>query len=155
LPEIWDFGMRNPWKFTFDDPNLGGTGALIIADVGQDVWEEIDYEPYHAGGRNYGWSIREGLHPVRPTRTTPFGEGVVDPIWEYVHSMGNISITGGYVYRGTALGPSYNGRYFYADYGSGRVWSIGLAVDPNTGDASVVDQIDHTAELGTLNQQIS
>ncbi|MER3462021.1 MAG: glucose dehydrogenase, partial [Armatimonadota bacterium] len=63
LGEIWAFGLRNPWKFSFDSPQMGGTGALVIADVGQNSWEEINYEPADRGGRNYGWSIREGRHP--------------------------------------------------------------------------------------------
>ncbi len=62
LPEIWAFGVRNPWKFSFDDPARGGTGALVIGDVGQGSWEEIDYQPSGRGGRNYGWRNREGAH---------------------------------------------------------------------------------------------
>ncbi len=67
-PEIWSFGLRNPWRYTFDDPARGGTGGLIIADVGQNRWEEIDYEPRGAGGRNYGWRNREGAHDNVTTR---------------------------------------------------------------------------------------
>ena len=63
-PEIWSLGWRNPWKFSFDSPARGGTGAMLVADVGQDAWEEIDYEPAGRGGRNYGWRVREGAHPV-------------------------------------------------------------------------------------------
>jgi len=62
LPEIWSFGLRNPWRYSFDPPSRGGTGALVIADVGQGAWEEIDYEPAGRGGRNYGWRNREGAH---------------------------------------------------------------------------------------------
>jgi glucose/arabinose dehydrogenase len=101
-PQIWDFGLRNPWRYTFDDPSRGGTGALVIGDVGQDRIEEIDYEPRGRGGRNYGWRNREGAHDYvtsRPPAFTP----LVDPIFEYDHSVG-ASITGGYVYRGAALG---------------------------------------------------
>ena len=61
-PEIWAFGLRNPWRYSFDDPNRGGTGALVIGDVGQNRFEEIDYEPPRRGGRNYGWRNREGAH---------------------------------------------------------------------------------------------
>ena len=61
-PEIWGFGLRNPWRCSFDDPSRGGTGALVIGDVGQNAWEEIDYEPRGRGGRNYGWRNREGAH---------------------------------------------------------------------------------------------
>ena len=61
-PEIWAFGLRNPWRYSFDDPARGGTGALVIGDVGQNAFEEIDYEPANRGGRNYGWRNREGAH---------------------------------------------------------------------------------------------
>jgi glucose/arabinose dehydrogenase len=146
LNEIWAFGLRNPWKFSFDDPSLGGTGALIIGDVGQSAWEEIDYEPPASGGRNYGWRNREGAHDGSNT-SEPLAYGPpVDPIWEYNHSVGN-SITGGYVYRGTLLGAAFNGRYFYADI-SGRVWSIALSINQTTGEATVLNEVEHTSALG-------
>ena len=148
--EIWDFGLRNPWRYTFDDPSRGGTGALVIADVGQNRFEEIDYEPRGRGGRNYGWRNREGAHDYvtsRPPAFTP----LVDPIFEYDHTVG-ASITGGYVYRGAALGPDYQGRYFFADFVRGRVWSIGLAIDPSTGEARASGLLEHTAELGGSTQ---
>lgn len=144
-PEIWDFGMRNPFRWSFDDPTKGGTGALIIGDVGQASFEEIDYEPAGRGGRNYGWRIREGLHPtpgVAPT--TPAFLPLVDPIFEYAHPVG-ISVTGGYVYRGQALGAAFRGRYFFGDFG-GRVWSIALTLD-GAGNATASDLRDHTSEL--------
>ena len=126
LPEIWDFGVRNPWKFSFDDPARGGTGALIIADVGQGAWEEIDYEPRNRGGRNYGWRILEGTHD-NVTTLPPAFTPLTNPIFEYDHSIGN-SVTGGYVYRGS-VGAPYQGRYFFADFVSGRVWSLALGID--------------------------
>jgi glucose/arabinose dehydrogenase len=144
--EIWAFGLRNPWRYSFDDPSRGGTGALVMADVGQNRFEEIDYEPRGRGGRNYGWRNREGAHDYvtsRPPAFTP----LVDPIFEYDHSVGG-SITGGYVYRGNGLGADHQGRYFFADFVRGRVWSIGLAVDPATGDARAVGLLEHTSELG-------
>lgn len=144
LPETWAFGLRNPWRYTFDDPAHGGTGALVIADVGQNAYEEVDYEPRGRGGRNYGWRMREGAHPNVPA--TPAFLPLTDPIYDYDHRSG-ISIIGGFVYRGQALGPTWNGRYFFADL-LGRVWSLGLAVDPGTGDARVTDQAEHTSELG-------
>src|SRR5262252_7342481 len=94
-PEIWAFGLRNPWRYTFDDPVRGGTGALIIGDVGQNRYEEIDYEPAGRGGRNYGWRNREGLHD-NVTSRPPAYLPLVDPIYEYDHSVGQ-SITGGFV----------------------------------------------------------
>ena len=70
-PEIWSFGLRNPWRYSFDDPARGGTGALVIGDVGQNAWEEIDYEPAGRGGRNYGWRNREGRARQRDARCRP------------------------------------------------------------------------------------
>jgi len=147
LPEIWSLGLRNPWRWSFDDPARGGTGALVIADVGQGAWEEVDYEPAGAGGRNYGWRNREGAHN-NVTSTAPFSTPLRDPIWEYPHPVG-ASITGGFVYRGTALGSSYVGRYFFADYVSSRVWSVALVVSPTTGEASAQSVIEHTADLAS------
>ena len=149
LPEIWSFGLRNPWRYSFDPPSRGGTGALIIADVGQGAWEEIDYEPAGRGGRNYGWRNREGAHS-NVTFPAPVynASNLIDPIHEYGRSVGQ-SITGGFVYRGAAL-PSYRGRYFFADYVQGRVWSIGLTVDPSTGEATASARTDHTTTLGDV-----
>ena len=144
-PEIWSFGWRNPWRYSFDNPGRGGTGALVAADVGQGRWEEIDYEPRGQGGRNYGWRNREGTHPHVETRPPAFGP-LVPPVHEYGRSDGR-SVTGGYVYRGSSLGEEYRGRYFFADFVSGRVWSVRLAADAS-GSGSASDLRDHTAELG-------
>jgi glucose/arabinose dehydrogenase len=146
LPEIWSLGLRNPWRWSFDNPALGGTGALVIGDVGQGAREEIDYEPAGLGGRNYGWRNREGLvdtniQPVLPPAFTP----LTDPIFDYGRGSGQ-SITGGFVYRGSALGAAYRGRYFFADFVAHRVWSIGL--DFGSGTAVAVDWREHTTELG-------
>jgi glucose/arabinose dehydrogenase len=146
-PEIWSIGLRNPWKFTFDNPARGGTGAMLIADVGQGAWEEINYEPAGRGGVNYGWRNREGAHN-NVTTLPPAFQPLVDPIHEYSHSVGQ-SITGGYVYRGSALGATYRGRYFYGDFVSGRVWSIALTVNASTGVAAASDQVEHTTELSS------
>ena len=83
LPEIWSFGMRNPWRFSFDSPARGGTGALIIGDVGQGAWEEIDYEPAGRGGRNYGWRIREGAHDHVTSPAAAFAP-LTDPIHDTI-----------------------------------------------------------------------
>ena len=144
--EIWSFGLRNPWRYTFDDPARGGTGALVIGDVGQGRWEEIDYEPAGRGGRNYGWRNREGAHDNVTSRPPAF-QPLVDPIHEYDHSTGQ-SITGGYVYRGRGLGAACQGRYFFADFVAGRVWSIGLTIDAATREARASNLIEHTSELG-------
>jgi glucose/arabinose dehydrogenase len=145
-PEIWAFGLRNPWRYSFDDPARGGTGALVIGDVGQGRWEEVDYEPANRGGRNYGWRNREGTHDYITSRP-PAYLPLVDPIHEYDHATGQ-SITGGAVYRGRKLGPLYQGRYFFADFVQGRVWSLALTIDSATGEARASDRIEHTAELG-------
>jgi glucose/arabinose dehydrogenase len=144
LPEIWSFGLRNPWRYFFDDRSRGGTGALVIGDVGQDRFEEVDYEPANRGGRNYGWRNREGAHD-NVTSAPPAFTPLTEPIHEYTHSVGQ-SITGGFVYRGSALPASFRGRYFFADFIVGRVFSIGLALDGN-GEARATDLIEHTSEL--------
>lgn len=141
LGEIWAFGLRNPWRWSFDDPARGGTGALIIGDVGQGAWEEIDYEPAGAGGRNYGWRNREGAHD-NVTTTPPFSPAIVDPIHEYGRGTGQ-TVIGGYVYRGTALASLLGGRYVFADIGSGRLWSLGLQIHA-TNEATVTDVQEHT-----------
>jgi glucose/arabinose dehydrogenase len=145
-PEIWSFGLRNPWRYSFDDPTRGGTGALIVGDVGQGQFEEIDYEPPNRGGRNYGWRNREGAHDhiaMPPPAFLP----LIDPIYDYGRNVGQ-SVTGGYVYRGLKLGSSHRGRYFFADFVAGRVWTLGLSVDSVTGEAHVTNVIEHTTELG-------
>lgn len=145
-PEIWSFGLRNPWRWSFDDPAFGGTGALIIGDVGQGSFEEIDYEPAGRGGRNYGWRNREGAHD-NVTTLPPASLPLTDPIFEYGRGSGQ-SVTGGFVYRGRALGAAARGRYFFADFVAGRVWSLALAVNGTTGEAVASDLREHTAALG-------
>ncbi len=148
-PEIWAFGLRNPWRYSFDDPARGGTGALVIGDVGQNAFEEIDYEPPNRGGRNYGWRNREGAHENVTSRPPAFLP-LVDPIHEYGRASGQ-SVTGGYVYRGRALGAAYTGRYFFADYVQSRVWSVALTLD-GQGEARASGVMEHTAELGGQSQ---
>jgi glucose/arabinose dehydrogenase len=118
--KIVALGLRNPWRFSFDRAN----GDLYIADVGQDNWEEIDYRPRAQIGRlaNYGWHVYEGR--ARYSTSTPLGPGqLVAPVFVYSHAGGNCSVTGGYVYRGSAV-PAAVGRYFFGDYCSGDVWSL-------------------------------
>ncbi len=148
LGEIWAFGLRNPWRYSIDDVGVGATGALLIADVGQGAREEINYEPSGAGGRNYGWRIREGSLPNEEIdATTPSYGPLVDPVWEYDRDQGR-AVTGGYIYRGSALPGAYRDRYFFGDFEESRVWSLALSVHPATGEATASDPIDHTAELG-------
>lgn len=112
--EIWALGLRNPWRFTFD----ALTGDLYIADVGQNAWEEVDFQPASSsGGENYGWDCREGLHFFEDCSPTPT---TVDPVLEYGHGISNCSITGGHVYRGSM--PALQGAYVYADLCSGNLW---------------------------------
>lgn len=150
LPEIWAIGLRNPWKYSFDDPAHGGTGALIIGDVGQDRWEEINYEPAGQGGRNYGWRIREGTNPeFNAPPTTPAFEPLTNPVFEYFHSNGvspveGNSVTGGYIYRGSDLSAMWRGRYFFADFSFARVWSANVAA----GTGAFSNIIEHTAAFG-------
>ncbi|MEP7291766.1 MAG: PQQ-dependent sugar dehydrogenase [Chloroflexota bacterium] len=116
LPEIWAYGLRNPWRFSFDRAN----GDFYMGDVGQLSYEEIDFQAAEdAGGRNYGWYNYEGQHPYLE-RQAP--ENMTPPITEYPHIVG-CAVTGGYVYRGEAL-PELQGVYIFGDYCSGRTWSL-------------------------------
>lgn len=115
-PEIWEYGLRNPWRIAFDSL----TKDLYIADVGQNDWEEVDFVPAGAsGGMNFGWSVMEGSHLYSGGPTA----GLVLPVAEYSHAEGGCSITGGEVYRGTAM-PEWAGVYFYGDYCSGKIWGL-------------------------------
>ena len=145
LAEIWAFGLRNPWRFSFDDSRLGGTGALVIADVGQTSREEVNWEPRGMGGRNYGWRLREGRQTYDDRRPAAYGP-LTEPIFDYPRSEGQ-SVTGGYVYRGRALDPMFNGRYFFADYVAGRVYTIGVHLDERQ-EAVAGDHLELTPLLG-------
>ena len=114
--EVWAYGLRNPWRFSFDRQ----TGNLYVADVGQNSWEEVSTAPSSAAGLNYGWPIMEGLHcfAADPCDT----DGLTLPVLEYGHSDG-CSITGGYVYRGSAI-PEIQGHYFYSDACTGFLRSF-------------------------------
>ncbi len=116
--EIWAIGLRNPWRFSFDRAN----GDLYIGDVGQNAWEEISFQDAETpGGVNFGWDCYEGTHTYEWTAACDTVE-LTAPIAEYGHDVGR-SVTGGFVYRGS-LYPALQGRYFYADYVSGRIWSL-------------------------------
>ncbi|MXW63350.1 MAG: T9SS type A sorting domain-containing protein [Bacteroidetes bacterium SB0668_bin_1] len=112
--EIYAYGLRNPWRISFDP----STGRLWAADVGQNLYEEVNIIEK---GANYGWDIMEGLHCYEPA-TGCDRTGLTLPVWEYSHDLG-ISITGGFVYRGTLVS-SLEGRYVFADYGTGRIWAL-------------------------------
>lgn len=115
LPEIWAYGFRNIWRMSFDTK----TGKLWAADVGQNLWEEINL--VERGG-NYGWNPREGFHPFGLRGAKVEKKDMIDPIWEYHHDIGK-SITGGHVYRGTRV-KALEGMYVYADYVTGHVWAL-------------------------------
>ncbi len=119
LPEIWAYGLRNPWRIGFDR----ATGDLLIADVGQGAREEVDYVPAgRPGGMNYGWRMREGTFCTGLSGPYPCpSPALTDPVLEYDHTQG-CSITGGVVYRGS-LAAELRGHYLYADYCSGSIWA--------------------------------
>ncbi|MCX7860161.1 MAG: PQQ-dependent sugar dehydrogenase [Chloroflexus sp.] len=119
LPEIWAYGLRNPWRFAFDPVS----SMLFIADVGQNAWEEVNAVPANAAGLNYGWRLMEGEQCYRPSNCDP--RGLVLPVAVYGHdsATGGCSITGGEVYRG-ARQPALAGVYFYADFCTGNLWAL-------------------------------
>ena len=133
-PEIWAYGVRNPWRFSFDRV----TGDFTLGDVGQNTWEEIDYRPISEGwgrGVNFGWSCMEGRHlygncPEPPNHTPP--------VYEYNHNIGGCSITGGYVGRDQEV-PSLLGRYVYADYCADKIWSNVLGIPDATDNREETD----------------
>jgi glucose/arabinose dehydrogenase len=119
-PEIWAYGLRNPWRFSFDR----ATGDLYIADVGQDRIEEIDFQPAGSkGGQNYGWNLLEGNDCYAEANCST--AGMTMPIATYTHDQG-CSVTGGYVYRGSSI-PALQGVYLFGDYCSGLIWGLGRA----------------------------
>ena len=145
-PEIWAFGLRNPWRFAFDRL----TGDLVIADVGQSAVEEVDVGlASRRGGENYGWNLTEGSRCYRPASGCNMS-GLTLPVAEYTHSEG-CSITGGVVYRGCRL-PGYQGTYFYGDYCSGIIRSFrlenGRAVDPRDWTSSLGRGIGNLSSFG-------
>lgn len=141
--EIWAYGLRNPWRFSFDR----ATGDLWIGDVGQNQWEEINYQPAGSvGGENYGWDLMEGTRCYEAD--TCDRSGLVLPVAEYSHGDNGCSVTGGYVYRGTAE-PSFQGVYFYGDYCSGRIW--GLARDAS-GEWQNAELLDTGLQLSSFGE---
>ena len=133
--EVWAYGLRNPWRFSFDGD------LLYIGDVGQNQWEEIDIAPSGEPGLNYGWPITEGLHCFAPSSGCNT-DGLHLPVVEFSHGEG-CSVTGGYVYRGLAI-PELTGRYFYSDWCGGWLRSFLYQ------DGAVTDPRDHTEEVGSL-----
>ncbi|CAN5369029.1 hypothetical protein BH11ARM1_BH11ARM1_07420 [soil metagenome] len=136
-PEIFAYGLRNPYKYSFDR----ATGDMDIGDVGQKKREEIDVIPFGTSGQNFGWRSVEG-DIDNPNVDDDAPPNAVAPLYAYNHGLGH-AITGGYVYRGKKLGAAYVGRYFFADYIRGRLWSI----DPTATDP-LSSRVEYTAELG-------
>ncbi len=138
--EIWAYGLRNPWRVSFDR----GTGKMFIADVGQNRYEELNVENATiTGGRNYGWSVMEGKHCFRTSSCSLSGDHL--PILEYAHASGNCSITGGYVYRGTAY-PALVAQYVFADFCSGRIWTAAV------GSASKIQRADTSLNITSFGE---
>tara|TARA_B100001029_G_C15052955_1_gene452142 strand:- start:28 stop:1191 length:1164 start_codon:yes stop_codon:yes gene_type:complete len=146
--EIWSYGLRNPWRFSFDRL----TGDLYIADVGQHKWEEVNFQSYQSqGGENYGWNYFEGSHYFDSNKSSI---NLVMPVFEYSNDMNYMkvivgwdeegldgcSITGGYVYRGKSI-PGIYGRYFFSDYCSGNIWSFEI------NNSKAEDFQNHTQDL--------
>jgi glucose/arabinose dehydrogenase len=138
--EIWAYGVRNPWRISIDRT----TNDLFIADVGQNTWEEVNFQPAGAGGgQNYGWNIMEGAHCYPPPGTSCSTTGLVLPIAEYSHGTGSCSITGGLRVHGPNL-PSFTNKFIYTDYCSGHLW-VATQVSPTAWSSAIVD------EFGGLN----
>ena len=145
--EIWSYGWRNPWRFSFDREG----GDLWIADVGQGLWEEVNLQPRTSiGGENYGWRRMEGTHCFNPSTNcqTP---GLVMPVIEYDHSNGACSVTGGFRYRGTRY-PRLRGMYIYADYCNGIIW--GALPNPN-GTWSSQQLLNHDSTISTFGEDVN
>jgi Glucose / Sorbosone dehydrogenase len=141
--EVWSYGLRNPWRFSFDR----ATGALLIGDVGQGGWEEVDYDPFPRSGWrvNFGWDCREGPDAFEPAGC---GGGLTDPIFAYPNPPGApAAITGGYVVRDPTLGDLY-GRYLYADVYEGQLRSLLPGVPQATGDRLEGIAVDEPITFG-------
>ena len=151
-PEIWSYGLRNVWRFTFDIM----TGDMVMGDVGQHLWEEINFETSSSnGGINYGWNILEGNH-CYPEGNECNPDLYVPPIFEYPNNanyvrtllgmkqkldMDGCSVTGGYIYRGDKI-KELQGKYIFGDYCTGKVWSLKI-----NSDMGISDLVDHTSQI--------
>lgn len=146
-PEIWAYGLRNPWRFAFDLL----TGDLFIADVGQNEIEEISFEAAgSAGGHHYGWDTLEGSRCFEPKEDCDQSDKI-PPIHDYEHGNQHCSVTGGYVYRGQAI-PALQGTYLFADYCSGIIW--GLKADA-AGEWQVTELVDTNLAIASFGQDLS
>ncbi|NER13693.1 glucose sorbosone dehydrogenase [Leptobacterium flavescens] len=139
--EIFAYGLRNPWRMSFDTQ----TGTLWVGDVGQGNFEEIDIIE---SGNNYGWNILEGNDCFQANTCNQ--NGLTAPVFVYNHSNGDLSVTGGYVYRGSSL-PSLQGQYIYADFVSGRIWGLTLNQDNSVVNDLIIDTGFNISSFGTDN----
>ena len=139
-PAIWAYGLRNPWRYSFDRK----TGDLWIGDVGQTEWEEVDVQPARSsGGENYGWNILEGSHPF-------FGDELPDgvaPIYEYSHAEGGCTVIGGYVYRGEAI-PELSGAYLFGDLCIGEIEALRFENGRVTGHRALGPVVENLSSFG-------
>jgi glucose/arabinose dehydrogenase len=141
LPEIWAYGLRNPWRFSFDLK----TGDLWIGDVGQNTWEEVDMQPARShGGQNYGWNLTEGDHPYNGA-TPP--ANWTRPVFEYSHAHGGCAIIGGYVYRGRAI-PGLDGVYLFSDNCLGGIAALHVVHDKVVGERGLGQHVDSPSAFG-------
>ena len=144
--EIWAYGLRNPWRFSFDR----SSGDLFIGDVGQDAWEEVDFQPFSStGGENYGWRLMEGTQCFNPPFNCNDGSLTL-PIIEYGRASGR-SITGGYRYRGVNI-PDMQGLYIYGDFVTGKIWA---ADEDPQGGWSVEEILDSEWKISTFGEDES
>jgi glucose/arabinose dehydrogenase len=138
-PEVWAVGLRNPWRFSFDEES----GNLWIADVGQLKWEEVDVVPWRdAGGANFGWNLYEGRQCFERPSCDP--AGISMPLVTYPHTFGNCAVVGGPVYRGPE--GRLNGQFLLGDYCSGRIWTIG------PGDDELALQLDTSLAITSFGE---
>ena len=135
--EIFAYGLRNPWKFSFDHH------TIWCGDVGQNDWEEIDTI---TSGGNFGWNIMEGMHCYDPPSGCPT-DGLTLPLWEYGHDGGRCAITGGFIYRGTSL-PGLSGKFVYADFCTGEIWALATAVSGPPRNTHLVDAHTSISSFG-------
>jgi glucose/arabinose dehydrogenase len=136
VPRSGRTGLRNPWRYSFDRE----TGDLWIGDVGQNAWEEVDLQPAGSpGGENYGWNRLEGTHPYQGDAPP----GAVPPVDEYPHTGGGCAVTGGYVYRGSAI-PGLVGAYVFSDFCLGRIEAIRVR------NGNAIDQADLGLSVGSV-----
>lgn len=147
--EIYSYGVRNPWKLAFDRKN----GDFYFADVGQNKWEEINYQPAadNDGGQDYGWSKMEGTSCFNPRFGCDPNNEITLPVLEYEHENGYCCVVGGYVYRGKK-NPKWKGHYFYTDYCTGTIWAAKRDPVDNTFTTNIVSSANPGLNIGSFGE---